>query len=129
MMNKKITTIFSVFLYIVATLYAIYMIYVCFNTFHYIYSLKKQGQLSSSGILYTILNFYIPNLSHYFFYSIILLVVGIGIQNSTFQIESDQRMTYREANKSTGSHKEIIHEDDENNLETWFNDLKKEKKE
>jgi hypothetical protein len=58
-----------------------------------------------------------------------LLVVGIGIQNSTFQIESDQRMTYREANKSTGSHKEIIHEDDENNLETWFNDLKKEKKE
>lgn len=126
MMNKKITTIISIFLYIVATLYAIYMIYVCFNTFHYIYSLKKQGQLSSSGILYTILNFYIPNLSHYFFYSIILLVVGIGIQNSTFQIKSDQRMTYREENKSTGSHKEVIHEDDENNLETWFNDLKKE---
>lgn len=126
-MNKKITTIFSVFLYIVATLYVSYIIYVCFNTAHYILNLKKQGQLDSTGSIYNILNFYIPNIAHYFFYSIILFILGRGTQKLTPKTNYPKQTSYKDGSDTIKSDNEMKQANDEEVLKIWFNELKNKK--
>ncbi|WP_315118220.1 hypothetical protein [uncultured Clostridium sp.] len=89
-MKKKIH-IFSIILYALAGLLAVYSIWVIINCYEYISQMMAAQQLTFAGNEYDIVNFYMSNCSQYVLFAIIIFTLGWIIQKNLFCFKREQQ--------------------------------------
>ena len=77
-MNKKtVEKVFSIVLFVVAVLMAIFAIWAVYSCADDISQAKASGQLPESGMLYIIVGYYMGNCAQYFAYALLLTAAGL----------------------------------------------------
>ena len=88
-MNKKtVEIIFSIVLFVVAVLMAIFAIWALYSCAADISQAKAAGQLPESGMSYIIVGYYMGNCAQYIAYALLLTAAGLLLQRK--QTESNK---------------------------------------
>lgn len=78
--NKRKTCVTSIVLYVISAIILCYMIWTFTECHKYMQQMIAQGQITTSGNEFNIINYYMTNCAQYGLFAIVLIALGVIAQ-------------------------------------------------